>query len=166
MRDATKRTLVDIATCQRRERLPPLTTPASIAGSIKLAAGFLSPAEHHAAFISRNATLLRLFQHELDFSGSYDRSRPFFLYRSQSDPTGMKLLSQSLSRSPRLDTRNPEPLMSALGHKRTSRRFHPMSVLPPKADMARLGRDVRFVPKADILRRSKGIYSHVVGSRQ
>src|SRR6516165_10830457 len=35
----------------------------------------------------------------------------------------------------RLHGRNPEPLMSALGHKRTLRRFHPMSALPPKADI-------------------------------
>ena len=30
-----------------------------------------------------------------------------------------------------------------------------MSALPPKADMDQSGFDVRFVPKADILRRSK-----------
>src|SRR6516165_8583002 len=46
--------------------------------------------------------------------------------------------------------------MSALGQKRT---FHDMSGLPPKADIGTQPRDVRFVPKADILRRSKGVYS-------
>jgi hypothetical protein len=39
--------------------------------------------------------------------------------------------------------------MSALGHKRTFRRVEPMSVLPPKADIAERDRHVRFVPKAD-----------------
>jgi|SRR5262245_59535921 len=41
-------------------------------------------------------------------------------------------------------------LMSALGHKRTSKQVRAMSALPPKADMDQNGRDVRFVPKADI----------------
>jgi hypothetical protein len=40
--------------------------------------------------------------------------------------------------------------MSALGHKRTLRRFHPMSALAPKADIVRHGGNVRFVPKADL----------------
>jgi hypothetical protein len=40
--------------------------------------------------------------------------------------------------------------MSALGHKRTSKHFRPMSALPPKADMVQHNRDVRFVPIADI----------------
>src|SRR5262245_56996394 len=40
--------------------------------------------------------------------------------------------------------------MSALGHKRTLKCFRPMSALPPKADMVRHNRDVRFVPEADI----------------
>ena len=44
--------------------------------------------------------------------------------------------------------------MSALGQKRTSRRARAMSALPPKADIDQHGRDVRFVPKADIARRS------------
>jgi hypothetical protein len=38
----------------------------------------------------------------------------------------------------------------ALGQKRTLKRFHPMSGLPPKADIDHHGRDVRFVPEADI----------------
>ena len=114
--DATKRTLVDIATCQRRGRLPPLTTLGVHCREYQVGCGFSKPRRTSRGFSSRNATLLRLFQHEFDFLSSYDRSRPFFLYRSQSDPTGMKLLSRSLSRSTRLDTRNPEPLTSALDH--------------------------------------------------
>src|SRR6516164_11687775 len=45
---------------------------------------------------------------------------------------------------------NPEPLMSALGQKRTSRYLHLMSALPPKVDIGTQLHDVRFVPKADI----------------
>ena len=45
---------------------------------------------------------------------------------------------------------NPEPPMSALGHKRTLEGLFTMSALPPKADMVQHDRDVRFVPKADI----------------
>jgi hypothetical protein len=45
---------------------------------------------------------------------------------------------------------NPEPLMSALGHKQTSRPEISMSALPPKADMDQSGSDVRFVPDADM----------------
>src|SRR5215469_18687748 len=40
--------------------------------------------------------------------------------------------------------------MSALGQKQTSRHLQPMSALPPKADIAKSDRHVRFVPKADI----------------
>jgi hypothetical protein len=40
--------------------------------------------------------------------------------------------------------------MSALGQKRTLRYLRSKSALPPKADMDQRGRDVRFVPKADI----------------
>ena len=43
-------------------------------------------------------------------------------------------------------------LMSALGHKRTSQQVRAMSALPPKLDIVHHGRDVRFVPKADIRR--------------
>src|SRR5262249_5878988 len=35
----------------------------------------------------------------------------------------------------RLHSSNPEPFMSALGQKRTSRSFQGMSALPPKADI-------------------------------
>ena len=45
---------------------------------------------------------------------------------------------------------NLEPLMSALGQKRTLRSARGMSALPPKADIGTQPRDVRFVPKADI----------------
>jgi len=44
---------------------------------------------------------------------------------------------------------------SALGQKQTSRHFQSMSALPPRADMVQRNCDGRFVPKADILRRSK-----------
>jgi hypothetical protein len=46
-------------------------------------------------------------------------------------------------------------LMSALGQKQTFNDACPMSALPPKADIDQHGRNVRFVPKADILRCSK-----------
>jgi hypothetical protein len=46
-------------------------------------------------------------------------------------------------------------LMSALGQKRTFGPFIAMSAIPPKADIARRDPDVRFVPKADKVRRSK-----------
>jgi hypothetical protein len=45
--------------------------------------------------------------------------------------------------------------MSALGQKRTFRLVPPMSALPPKADIGTQSRDLRFVPKADILRCSE-----------
>ena len=41
--------------------------------------------------------------------------------------------------------------MSALGHKRTLKRLSLMSALPPKADIRRRERDVRYVPKVDIV---------------
>jgi len=40
--------------------------------------------------------------------------------------------------------------MSALGQKRTLKRLHLMSALPPKADIGTQPHDVRFVPEADI----------------
>jgi hypothetical protein len=40
--------------------------------------------------------------------------------------------------------------MSALGHKQTLRQVSAMSALPPKADINRGERYVRFVPIADI----------------
>jgi hypothetical protein len=43
--------------------------------------------------------------------------------------------------------------MSALGHKRTLQDVLVMSALPPNADIAQHGRNVRFVPKADIPQR-------------
>src|SRR5262249_55536869 len=53
--------------------------------------------------------------------------------------------------------------MSALGQKRTSERFQSMSALPPKADIGTQSRNVRFVPKADIMRRSKSpLLDHLV----
>jgi len=40
--------------------------------------------------------------------------------------------------------------MSASGQKRTLKRLHAMSVLPPKGEMDQHGCDVRFVPKSEI----------------
>jgi hypothetical protein len=45
--------------------------------------------------------------------------------------------------------------MSALGQKQTSRSENAMSALPPKADIDWRLLNVRFVPKADILRCGK-----------
>jgi hypothetical protein len=44
--------------------------------------------------------------------------------------------------------------MSALGQKQTFALHHPMSALPPKADMCDAAKDVRFGPKADMRRTS------------
>ena len=52
---------------------------------------------------------------------------------------------------------NPEPLMSALGQKRTFGKVRVMSALPPKADMDQHRCDVRFVPKADISHCGKNV---------
>ena len=41
-------------------------------------------------------------------------------------------------------------VMSPLGQKQTLKRFHPMSALPPIADIVQQNRDVCFVPIADI----------------
>ena len=49
-----------------------------------------------------------------------------------------------------LQSSNPEPLMSALGQKQTFECVGAMSALPPKADVVQHGRDVCYVPKADI----------------
>jgi hypothetical protein len=54
---------------------------------------------------------------------------------------------------------NPEALMSALGHKRTSADVKPMSALPPKADIDHHNSNVRFVPKADMRRGKQRHYS-------
>src|SRR6516165_12253230 len=60
---------------------------------------------------------------------------------------------------------NPRDQMSALGQKRTLGDFRLMSALPPKADMDQSGCDVRFVPKADILRCEKCRYSITSSAR-
>ena len=56
--------------------------------------------------------------------------------------------------------------MSALGQKQTSAHVRVISALPPKADMDRHRCDVRFVPQADILRRTKIVpfVDHLVGA--
>jgi hypothetical protein len=52
-----------------------------------------------------------------------------------------------------------------LGQKQALRRVQPMSALPPKADIAGRQLNVRFVPKADKVRRSKKLclFDHFVG---
>jgi len=45
-----------------------------------------------------------------------------------------------------LHSSNLEPSMSALGQKQTFIHLRLMSALPPRADIARACRDVRFVP--------------------
>jgi hypothetical protein len=45
--------------------------------------------------------------------------------------------------------------MSEVGQKQTSAHVRIMSALPPKADIDRACGNVRFVPKADIMRCSK-----------
>ena len=47
--------------------------------------------------------------------------------------------------------------MSALGQQQTLEKVRLMSALPPKPDMDHYGRDVRFVPKADIMQCSNQI---------
>jgi hypothetical protein len=54
--------------------------------------------------------------------------------------------------------------MSALGHKRTFRDAGAMSALPPKADIRRLGRNVRFVPIADSCAAANSLFDHLVGA--
>src|SRR6202007_1725100 len=45
----------------------------------------------------------------------------------------------------KLQGSNPELLMSALGQKRTLKRGHPMSSLPPKADIQESPRSSRWI---------------------
>ena len=59
-----------------------------------------------------------------------------------------------------LHSSNPEPLMSALGQKRTWRDQIAMSALPPKADIRWHDLNVRFV------RRSTDLFDHFIGSHQ
>jgi hypothetical protein len=55
--------------------------------------------------------------------------------------------------------------MSALGQKQTFPNVQPMSALPPKADIGRVPRNVRFVPKGDQRHRSKRVLiEHLVRS--
>ena len=121
--------------------------PASVAGSTKVGCGvFLSPAEYHAGCADRTpfssacsngrsnyylSSSVRLFIH-----------RPIFAHRRSAMLFGMKLLPQSsparlpaVTNMVSLHRSNPEPLMSALGHKRTLRHLRSMSALPPKADI-------------------------------
>jgi hypothetical protein len=57
--------------------------------------------------------------------------------------------------------------MSALGQKQTSEHDRLMSALPQKADIVQHDRDVRFVPKADILRCKKNsLFDYLVGAHK
>ena len=53
--------------------------------------------------------------------------------------------------------------MSALGQKRTFCSVQWMPALPPKADVVRLGRDVRSVPDSDI---GDPSFDHLVGAQK
>jgi len=61
-----------------------------------------------------------------------------------------------------LHSSNPEALMSALGHKRTSELICVMSALPPKADMDQHEFDVRYVPISDIGEAIRSPYQHLL----
>jgi hypothetical protein len=52
--------------------------------------------------------------------------------------------------------------MSALGQKQTFAPQKVMSALPPKADISRHDRHVRFVPKADIM----PSFDHFIGANR
>ena len=52
-------------------------------------------------------------------------------------------------------SRHPETLMSALGQKQTCRPEIAMSALPPKADIAKRDRDVRFSARSGLMYRNK-----------
>ena len=57
--------------------------------------------------------------------------------------------------------------MSALGEKQTLGRSIAMSAIPPKADIDGRSPDVRFVPKADILRRGRpALFGDLVGKAE
>ena len=57
--------------------------------------------------------------------------------------------------------------MSALGQKRTWHDQIAMSALPPIADIPRRNLNVRFGPKADILRcRRTSLFDHLVGGNE
>src|SRR5262249_250779 len=63
------------------------------------------------------------------------------------------------------DSRNTAPPMSGLGQKQTLGHVRIVSALPPKADIETQSRDVRFVPKADILHcNRKSRLDHLVGA--
>ena len=57
--------------------------------------------------------------------------------------------------------------MSALGQKQTFKRLRLTSALLPKADIAERDWHVRFVPKADIPRRSEiALFDHLAGGHK
>jgi hypothetical protein len=56
--------------------------------------------------------------------------------------------------------------MSALGQKQTLQSMRPMSALPPKADIDRACRDVRFVPCVDGSELARGSFTSQARSVQ
>ena len=59
-----------------------------------------------------------------------------------------------------------QPVMTALGQKRTLEHVRVMSALPPKADIGTQSVNVRFVPGADKVHRGKGsLLDHLVGTK-
>jgi hypothetical protein len=74
------------------------------------------------------------------------------LYRAASlSPQGLRIVHPIVPRR----IIGSGPPMSALGQKQTWASEIAMSALPPKADIVHGGGNVRFVPKADILRCGK-----------
>jgi len=56
--------------------------------------------------------------------------------------------------------------MSALDHKQIFSEVCAMSALPPKADIVQHDRDVRFVPKADIMQCSNFVVAKSKSAQQ
>ena len=67
-------------------------------------------------------------------------SAPTIRYR---DPITEELATGGMGFDRHLRGNNPQDRMSALGQKQTSRHLQPMSALPPIADIADSGLDVR-----------------------
>jgi hypothetical protein len=64
-----------------------------------------------------------------------------------------------------LRCKSPEPLMSALGQKQTSRHLQPMSALPPKADIAQALIDRSLFTHFDTAIRTVQVLLAIVGPR-
>jgi hypothetical protein len=72
---------------------------------------------------------------------------PFYYIREGKDKRAQM---QNLVQQRQYSRKQLNQSTSALGQKQTLERLHPMSALPPKADIVQDDRDVRLVPKADI----------------